>query len=130
MGPTTCGSQHQLVTRSLQARGHQLEADHEREQRAEHPEDHGREHAEGGGEHYVRDDEHILAPLQVDVGCLQVVSERLSEIGELPTKAPIWILQGLCICSTAKFKEPFGHLLQSKRVRNLGETINIKKNWS
>lgn len=57
-----------------------------------------------------------------------VVAGSLAEIGQLPSKATEWVLQGFCLCSTPEFKEPFTLLLNQDRVDDLGKTLGLTNN--
>ena len=54
---------------------------------------------------------------------LRAVSERLSEVKQLPLKAPTYILQGLTKCLVAEFTAPFELLLKMKQVDQMGTPV-------
>ena len=47
---------------------------------------------------------------------LRAVSERLSEVKQLPLEVPTYILQGLTKCLVAEITAPFELMLNTKRV--------------
>ena len=56
---------------------------------------------------------------------LRAVSERLSEVKQLPLKVPTYILQGLTKCLVAEITAPFELMLNTKRVDQMGTPLSM-----
>ena len=54
-----------------------------------------------------------------------VICERLAEVGELPSRAVVWLLQGLSMSTVSKFKSPFKLLLDQERVADMDRPVGL-----
>ena len=52
-----------------------------------------------------------------------VVSIRLAEVNQLPSKAVNWVLTGFSLCSVKEFKDPFKLMLDQDAVSNMGKPV-------
>ena len=59
-----------------------------------------------------------------------VVSTRLAEVNELPSKAVKWVLTGFSLCSVSEFKEPFKLLLNQEAISDMGKPVGSSENLS
>ena len=56
---------------------------------------------------------------------VKAVSERLSEVNQLPLKAPTYVIQGLKKCSVPEYTGPFEMILNQERVTQMGTAVSL-----
>ena len=56
---------------------------------------------------------------------VKAVSERLTEVKQLPLEDPTYILQGLTKCSVAEFTGPFKLLLNQEQVNQMSTSVML-----
>ena len=56
---------------------------------------------------------------------VKAVSERLSDVNQLPLEAPTYVLQGLTNCSIPEFNGPFDMTLNKELVTQMGTDVSL-----
>ena len=56
---------------------------------------------------------------------IRAVSERLSEVNQLPLESPTYFLQGMNNCSVSEFTGPFELMLNKERVTQMAMSVSL-----